>query len=629
MTKSIKSLLSKKGWTGEEVGKALIASLLNDIRNIGKAHDPLFSPADFERMEKSIETERDFLAYGIYRDIYNSILEAYNRGQGAYQQYHNGYYRLLAHLTAVIRANDIEKHKTEYPLIMTAEKYQRAEAETAEELRSQPESFHEILFSLLEYFMEILTENTVELHEGVDGKPAELIPAPILEAIEATKKEPVTNERILALYNTEMGEGYYQLPDGRRSDQLSPEEWVQASEEAFLNTHKLTINGKPASPEDTARHFRAERILRGYELLYRGADAIREAFKESTGQELEGTDKEILDELENIINDSYRMSWREPHTQLQTRLVATYTEQTPTEWHYYEAPPKDLTKYDILTSLIERYSGVIEGDSERDLFKEFKRDYPALYKALDAYIRETIPGAGSLKATQLFKKCFSWGELADLGLPYYQRLVSVDQDAVREHLREAGELSYQENDRAFHRGIAILKDPKSYQLDGDGNYTEDDMYLSRLETIDTIAGDAQTVEEIEDLRDRLLSPAIQYLNCYRALLRVLGDVYGIEGAEDAYSGLEITRFRSQAEAFNKMIFIFHAEVYGSPEERDLRRAEIRSLFHPIDLEALEPDPEAVEALKARLVSLGISAEARQTLKDFLPLITGLFKKKGG
>ena len=101
MANSIKSLLSKKGWTGEEVGKALIASLLNDIRYQGQEHELLFTQADFDKMESSLSTDRDYLAYGVYRDIYSSIVDTYNRGQGLYQQFYNGYYRYVMHLQCI------------------------------------------------------------------------------------------------------------------------------------------------------------------------------------------------------------------------------------------------------------------------------------------------------------------------------------------------------------------------------------------------------------------------------------------------------------------------------------------------------------------------------------------------
>ena len=48
MAKSIDSLLKKKGWSGEEVGKALIASVIHDVKHRGEPDfKPLFSQSDF------------------------------------------------------------------------------------------------------------------------------------------------------------------------------------------------------------------------------------------------------------------------------------------------------------------------------------------------------------------------------------------------------------------------------------------------------------------------------------------------------------------------------------------------------------------------------------------------------
>jgi len=92
----IKSLLSKKGWTGEEVGKLLIASMLNDIKQQGQGENtPLFSQADFEKMESSLNSDFDYLSYGVYRELYSSIIDSFNRGQGLCQQFYNGFSRLF------------------------------------------------------------------------------------------------------------------------------------------------------------------------------------------------------------------------------------------------------------------------------------------------------------------------------------------------------------------------------------------------------------------------------------------------------------------------------------------------------------------------------------------------------
>ena len=197
MANSIKSLLSKKGWTGEEVGKALIASLLNDIRYQGQEHELLFTQADFDKMESSLSTDRDYLAYGVYRDIYSSIVDTYNRGQGLYQQFYNGYYRYVMHLQGAMKADNALKQAENYPLIMTEEQYRKAEQDTLERKKNYGESFYSLVFSMLNYFLNAL-----------DNGETDKVPADILKAIEATKKEPAKGHALYSSYNELMGEGY-------------------------------------------------------------------------------------------------------------------------------------------------------------------------------------------------------------------------------------------------------------------------------------------------------------------------------------------------------------------------------------------------------------------------------------
>ena len=216
----LKSLLNKKGWTGEEVGRALIASLIHDIKNksAGKDSKPLFTQTEFERMESSLTSQFDYTSYGVFRDIYNSIVDYFNKGQGLYQQFYNGFYRYLLTLEQVKGADKALSDMERYPLIMTQGQYNRIQEAAQNRKRAFKVSFRAIVFDMLQYY----TGN-------YDNKNPIEIPAAINTAIEATKNEIVTNKRILENYNEDMGEGYYTLPDGRRSDQLSREEWSENS----------------------------------------------------------------------------------------------------------------------------------------------------------------------------------------------------------------------------------------------------------------------------------------------------------------------------------------------------------------------------------------------------------------
>ena len=609
---NIKTLLAKKGWTGEEVGKALIASLLNDIRNQGKAdYEQLFSQADFDKMESSLRTDRDFLAYGVYRDIYSSVVDTFNRGQGLYQQFYNGYYRYMYYLRGAMRADEALADMERYPLIMTAEQYKRAEADTLTYMRGQKLSFYALVFSTLSSCLTAL-----------EAGQADKVPASILQAIEATKKEPATNKRILSNYNEDMGEGYYQLPDGRRSDQLSKEEWQNALRELYLETHKLTIDGQPASAEETLRHFNGERLVAGYELFFMGAEAIREAYKEKTGLELEGDATEILAELESIIDGVGRSNI----SQLRNELYTLYADETPTEWHYYEEAPDGLTKFDIIDQLLGRYSGAYEGDiPAKDQLKEFKRDYPALYEALDAYIRETVPTAKSIKPAQLYRDTISWGELIDSGIIGYEDFTLSDFDIIG-YLQSKGACKFADAQRAKMRGIAVLQKPRSYQLTPSGDYSEDANPLDRLESLDAIAESERLREELGNLRDTLFIPALRYIYSFNAIVEIIGEVYDIDGMEVAK--FDTSLLESQLRGFNGLLFAFYFSVYGDEAEKERKRELIKELFQPVDAKAQKPTEEAIKAVKAELVKAGISTTARKLLKDLDSLIDKLESGEG-
>lgn len=607
MANSIKSLLSKKGWTGEEVGKALIASLLNDIRYQGQEHELLFTQADFDKMESSLSTDRDYLAYGVYRDIYNSIVDTYNRGLGLYQQFYNGYYRYVMHLQGAMKADNALKQAEYYPLIMTEEQYRKAERETVEEKKRFGESFYSLVFTLLEYFLNALDNG-------------EKVPADIAKAIEATKKEPAKGHALYSRYNELMGEGYYSLPDGRRSDQMTSEEWQKALEELYLSSHKLTINGRPATAEETVKHYNGNRLLKGWELFFRGADAIKEAYRERTGRDLpEADEQEILEELESVLEGIGKA----PYNPLRSSLYELYTEETPTEWHTYTDAPEGLTAYDLL-DLITDSSGYAETD-EKEHLKTFKTEYKALYTALEAYIKEKVPRAGQLKPSQLYKEFIGWGELAEHKIGGFESLLATNTREIIEYLGRQG-LKFADRKRAMFRGIAIIQQPESYQLTESGDYKEATNPLSGLDSIDNIAEDNQKRIEIEELQHHLFIPALSYLYAYNALIELIGAVYDIDGIEVAK--VDTSYFESQLEGFNGLLYNFYYTVDGDKEEKARKRELIKEVFSPVYAEDYKPTAEAIATVKEELSKLGISSTARKKLKDFESLIAELDNGEG-
>lgn len=108
MPKDIKGLLSQKTWSGEDVGKALIFSLIHDVQNKGTGKGPLFTQADFEKMETSLQGPADLAAYGTFREIHSGVVAAFNKGQGLVQQFYNGYFRVFGALDETRRVDNAQ-----------------------------------------------------------------------------------------------------------------------------------------------------------------------------------------------------------------------------------------------------------------------------------------------------------------------------------------------------------------------------------------------------------------------------------------------------------------------------------------------------------------------------------------
>lgn len=623
MARKIDSLLNKKGWTGVEVGKALVASIIHDIRHQSEPdYKPLFSQSDFDKMESSLNTERDYLAYGVYRDLYSGLIDAYNRGQGQHQQFYNGYYRYAMHLKDCTVAEQTLQTAELTPYVMTQEQYNKLKEQRETTLKGFTESFSRLLFTLLSHIM---------------SNPEDA-PEDIRTAIEATKKEAVTNERILSTYCEVYGMGYYQLPDGTRSDNLEGEEWREKLKEEYLKTHKLRINGKQASFEDTILHYNTERRLKGYELFFTGIDAVKALYEDHTGETLPPEDEVgIMKALESLLNLRDDENPVEKNTVplhpavLQIKdIVEGEMLGSGAEWHYYKEAPAELTKYDIIAESLCFYDGEESEDGEPQL-KEFKADYPALYKALEAYIKELVPQARDLKPTQYSKEFITWGELAELKVGRYPAYcIADDVTDILEALAETDEDTTEnllKRKRLMFNGIVIAQAPNAYQLNERGEYIDNIKHIlgfSSVFSIDSIGKSESTKEDIQAFRDNLFLPALQYLYAFNALVKILGAIYDLDELGEVEISTE--RFESQLEALNNQLYMLYGDVYGTDADKERKRDIIKEVFQPINLDELKPTAEAIETVTAELDRLGFSTEARKKLKKFDALIERLCER---
>lgn len=606
---SIKTLLKKKSWTGRDVGTALLMGLAHDIKNKGKKAAPLFPQEDLDRMTATLTTEPQVTAYRVYLAIYEAIVTNFNKNQASIQQFYNGYYRYLLALRSASQAEDALRHSENYPLILTQAQYDRIVQEERHRLRSTSASFASIMFYLLEDYMNDLDQ----------------APQAIRAAIEATRREPVTNGRILAGYNIDTEAGYYSLPDGRRSDRMSSEEWQKA---LGLDLEEPDLWGEPIMAVRQAWRFECWR------LMYEGEEAIKEAFREKVSKDFAAysvTIPELFKALESL---SEGITERVGDRALAIAKKLVDMPSSNATWHYYEAPPEDLTKFDVLEELLERYTGAlatftaVHGEPVKEInprsqLKEFREDYPAVYSALKDFIEENIAASRGLMANQQLKPITTWGELADLGIPSFKRLVEVSSHDITAHYTSGKDTGkkLQARRRIVYNGVAVLTNASSSQVDSQGNYIEPEDWYADTSSIIALAKDKAEADYTRALLEVFVTPALRYILAFNAFIEIVANTYDLDFIKIAQEPLSYQKDR--VEALNNLIYMFYATVYGTEAEKAEKRKLIKSVFAPVHVDALAPSQERIDLIAEHLTDLGITREGAAALNNWERLVQAL------
>lgn len=634
MVKSIKSLLSKKKWTGKEVGKALLMNLKHDIETKKDPNKkPLFSQEDFNRMVDSLDTDYQYTQFEVLKNIYNSIVNSFNYNEAMKQQFYNGYNRCYLSIREAQRAESFFTTTEKFPLILTQAQYDKLAGETKAYKRGFTESYYSLFFHTVAAFV-----------DAIENDRSNSIPEDARDAIIATKKQKVTNQRILINWAEDVGAGYYSLPDGRRNDNMSYEEWQTALSDLYMENYKYYINGELQDEDTTYKHFNTEKLFTACKLLFKGKDAIRTAYKKNTGKDIpESQIGELEKTLEEIIDETYMPNRRgtSKWEQLTDALFRGFNENR-TKWHYYTEPPTNYSKYDALMEMLDRYSGtysdrLLESNGEyvdevpkREQLKEFKKDYPTLADAVKKYLEETVAPTKGLKANQLYKDLITWGELADIDYLDYQSLIAVTDEDIVEHIAKTQEdntENFNKRTRGIFHGIAILKENKYLDTGDSEEYIDPvDTKIKHelLHGIDYLEQNPDEADYIAANLEILTFPALRYMYAYNAFIEIVAAAYDIDFMTVAK--VDLTSQETQIKACNNLLYMLYKSVYGTQADKKRKRDFIRKYFQPIEIEDLKPTEKAIEALKVKIEGLGYTKKAAVTLKHYRNLIDEIMRE---
>ena len=596
----IKRLLSKKGWTGEETGKALILDLINSYKQtLAGSRDPkpLFPPEMITQMLHGFRASRaDIEAYNRYINLQNWIMQYQAVANANLQRFNSCFNEFVSIHTAAESAENEYRFIERLPRIITQKQYEELKAKRIEEQLDPKgdgtdaigDNVFSLILRLIEYYAREL-----------EAKPKAANPLKAIKKRYSSKA--VDNHAYIIGYNKETGEGYYTLPDGTRSDEVTPEEW-------------------------------RERLLHYSPDLQRLKAEAEEGYAWQPGSL----------RYERLTKEARAAHMGEPKPD-EGRSAAI--------WHVYEEAPEGLTKWELIRADAEGdayFSEYIPALTGEEITPEafiadaeaFKKEFPELveaaFKALDAmgytYGEEGAEKPlSSIPVSEWETTVFSWRELYNADFPGFRKEIESDYSV------------FDGDKRALLNGVAVLR-PSDFLLkpingrtcaaiDENGYFKEPEgeaLYSNMFGLNAYLPDNPESGDNIDRVeRNRAtLEESLHFIIGYDAALELIAKEIGIPDFTIFRADGE--RCLSRTEALNGLFDLLYTHIdeiaYRDKERKAAKLQALRDVFYPIDTEAFTISEarkkKAAEMLEG-LQAFGDGRGGNSPGFDFLMLLTGM------
>lgn len=595
----IKRLLNKKGWTGRELG---IIELTNMALNFqqrlqGKEPKDLVDRAHFQRMISGITNKKQRRIYNGYIAIHEWLSLHYNIAQTQLQQAQLQFRTLSGYITDAILAEDVYSYIEQLPAIMTQKQYEtfRAERIEAQFYDEDGEPLYSNVFNLVERAI------TYYLRQ-LQREPQK--PNPLKAIRKKYLSQPVKSKLILSKWNEATGEGYYTLPDGRRSDEMTAEEWQDAITTPAMREALTKMKATDGSGFEYTSEIAHERIIERAKVIFNG-----------------GTEEDA-DKAQAEREHSRGLSM-------------------PATWHYYEDPPTDLTKWDVIEQelLLEFFPADVDGSGDaytddnftasmEDFIAEFKELVTVILKDIDSHFFKGEPGLSDIPIKKWYTTIYDYKQLYEKG--FY---------SMREEI-EADTSIFDGNRRAIFNGIAILRPSdllgRSPRIDERGNYVEPNLRRTiskfTLEAFFPEAEDfADNLEIVEGARETLLD-SYYFLKGYNLALEMISGYYDVP--ELTVFQMNVAGLEDKIDALNGLVPILYKKItdtdYRDKELQAKKLQVLKDLFTEIDYKALEIPEESIERAREYFPDFkAFKSEHADTLYNILCIRPQPEKDEGG
>lgn len=552
MAVSITKLLNKKGWTGKELGRIEIANMVK-LFSDNKAGvinpEPIIPMEKLRSMVRSLETNAQINDYNGYVSIHRWLIDRHNAALASRLQALFYITRLQHYINSSLMAMRVYDYMAKLPVIMTQKQYDEARAKAKDKWIKGEDGSGEIGYSLLGLLFTAFYYYQNLLEKKPDA------PNPLKKVQAKYSKEKLTGKYALKNYNKMAQIGYYILPDGRTSDELTPEEWKEAvlKDETATEPYNLTSTAVLAC--GNLRHI----LKKEYSVLY--------------------------------------FSDRPDDKPAKSLLKASL--KVPLKWEASKEEP-ELTKWEFLTEDVNLweiyYNGELtdkeQDEATKEVMEQFKELADLLIKDIDSkyFTKDKTMAKTPLK---------EWKH----NVYTFEELDKKDFYDFRENY-EAPSSIFDGNHRALFNGVAILKPELSLLctgIDKEGNYKEPKLMREFL-TIDNLLPSSELSENmIERVKEavKLTQEAIYRLNGHNIAIDLIQKEFNID-IEIFKTDLDYIKAQLDVLEKEKNFLateLEFSETIRGEKEVDVRLELLDKYFPKINLYEIRPEEEKIEAAK--------------------------------
>lgn len=537
----IRNILKKKKWSAKELGIIELSNMAELYRQ-ALAGEPPENIMDLDRFTKAINAlpAEGSRIYNGYIAIHNWIGDQHRLVDTYMQIYARGIDTMLQYITNAQTAERAYEYAEQLPAIMTRKEYEEKKQAAVEAFLADGEEID--LYGMVEltisYFLDRLHDNPRAAN-------------PLKAVKKKYQQEPCTSPTVLASWNRITRRGYYTLEDGTRSDQMTKKEWQEA-----ITTPKMREVLQKVREWDgekgygfTVQALAEKRMITRTEAIFRGASEEDARRAQSEQDYIEGL-------------------------------------AMPVTWHYYEEPPADLTKWEVIEQGLYRFfpAATRRQESILDFYENFTEIADVALKEID---RAYDLGAQDVPAKLWLLKLYPYRTLYNVGFFGFRELVESDT------------VIWQGNGKAQLNGIAIyepadLKAGRSDPLlDEKGYYRPPQIKeavapISLLQFLPEHPGCADSTDQIQEARRSIIT-GYYYCQGFNAAIDMISQYYEVPGLTAFKRDLD--RETMKIQALNTVIMFLYSSIKSRDyEDRELKEKKLeilRRLFAPIEYEKLE------------------------------------------